>query len=214
MFTLAVALLTQTRVYRTVARRYSLTRIYTVATHSPMRMPSLPRNIAPTQFGHAPHYLDRSHPSICRRRCGTGDVVGGLRRLRRHGLAKALARLNARLARGKGRQPQEALATGAEASAGDGDDLGLLENLREHVPRRLALEVHKDVRRIVATVHLEVDVEHRLLEHRRILHVVVDQDTNLLEALRIERGERALLHNVGRAVEGCAHDAVVVGRDR
>ena len=57
---------------------------------------------------------------------------------RLHSGAETLTRLDARLARRKCRKAKEALATGTEARARDRDHLRLLQNLGEHVPRRLA----------------------------------------------------------------------------
>ena len=61
------------------------------------------------------------------------------------GLAQALARLLARGARRERGEAEEALTAGAEARTGDRDDLGLLEDGRERVPRRAPLEVDVDV---------------------------------------------------------------------
>merc|ERR1712127_980431 len=92
-----------------------------------------------------------------------------------HGLAQPRARLLARVARREGGEPQEALATRAEAGARDGDDLRRLEQLGEYVPRALALQVDEDVGRVVAAVHLKAQVEHRVLQNLRVAHVVVDE---------------------------------------
>ena len=89
-----------------------------------------------------------------------------------HGLAQPRARLLARVARREGGEPQEALATRAEAGARDGDDLRRLEQLvrvRVKVRVRLRVRVRVRVRTLTLTPTLTLTSEnmsHELLPSR------------------------------------------------
>lgn len=71
-----------------------------------------------------------------------------------HDLLQALAGLLHVLLGGKGTQAQETLPSRPEAGARGGDDLGLLQDLAEHVPAFLAPQVHVHIRPVVPAVRL------------------------------------------------------------
>jgi hypothetical protein len=113
----------------------------------------------------------------------------------------------------EGADPDEPLAAGSEPAARHGDDVRLLEDLREHVPRLAPGEPHPHVRRVGAAVHLLPERRERLHQQPRVLLVHADHAAHGGPAfLRRYAGEAAGLRDAGRAVEASADDTVEVAR--
>mmetsp|Transcript_29620 Transcript_29620/g.65667 ORF Transcript_29620/g.65667 Transcript_29620/m.65667 type:complete len:328 (-) Transcript_29620:430-1413(-) len=126
-----------------------------------------------------------------------------------HG-SEPLAGLLAVLPRGEGGQTQELGTPGPEARTRDGDHLDGLEDLGEGVPRVLPLHVHEYVGPVDPPVARKAQLLHGGLEQLGVLQVVVDKHIDLRQALVVQAGHTAPLHDVGGAVEGGAHHAVPV----
>jgi len=113
----------------------------------------------------------------------------------------------------EGADPDEPLAAGAEPAARHGDDMRLVEDLREHVPGAAPREAHPHVGRVGAAVHLLAERRERVHQHARVLLVHGYHAAHGVPAfLRGEAGEPPRLRDAGGAVEAGAHDAVEVAR--
>src|SRR5688572_20148923 len=85
-------------------------------------------------------------------------------------------------ARVEARQPEVALAARTKARARSADDLRLIEQAIEELPRRRAtLRPQPDVRRVHAAEHGEAGSRQTLAEEARILHVERDLRRGLRE---------------------------------
>mmetsp|Transcript_23618 Transcript_23618/g.51548 ORF Transcript_23618/g.51548 Transcript_23618/m.51548 type:complete len:504 (+) Transcript_23618:136-1647(+) len=114
------------------------------------------------------------------------------------------------LAMAEGAHPDEAVAGDAEAGAGGGDDVRLVQDLRERVPAGLALEGHPHVGGVVAAVGGEPQVVEALLQQRRVLLVVGHGLHHGGVAVVGAAGQAAALRDVAGAVEAGGHHAVPV----
>mmetsp|Transcript_11020 Transcript_11020/g.20021 ORF Transcript_11020/g.20021 Transcript_11020/m.20021 type:complete len:261 (+) Transcript_11020:165-947(+) len=104
----------------------------------------------------------------------------------------------------------EALSGRAKPTTGGGDDVALLKDLGENVPRGLAREPHPDVRGVIPSEDRKAHLLERLSEDTGVLLVEVNQTHHGLVALGLEAGQAARLDDVGGAVEAGGHDAVPV----
>src|SRR5262252_11067083 len=97
--------------------------------------------------------------------------------------------------------PEIAFAARPEAGAGHAYHLGLREKPVEEVPGRDAgRRADPDIRSVPSAVHDESGSLQPLADDARVVHVLVDQRSNLLLALRGVDGGRRALHDIRRAV--------------
>ena len=100
----------------------------------------------------------------------------------------------------------------AEAGAGGADDLGLVEELVEELPR-VGAGVDPDVGGVVAADAAETELGHGLADEGGVAEVVGDFFLHLGLALGGEDGGGGFLHGVGDAVEFGGVAAVPEGVD-
>src|SRR5262249_28598903 len=113
----------------------------------------------------------------------------------------ALDRLDAVGARAESGDPKVALPARPETRPGHAHYLGLGQQPVEEVPRRYAgRRADPDVRSVASTVHGEPGPSQAFADDARVVHVLVDQRSDLLLALRSVDGRRRPLDDVRRPI--------------